>query len=429
MRPRPGGSAPPAMPAGDGDATKIQRRRSPARDRLELRQVPRLRRETVAEAAASLLTLAGEIGQMQGQVDTAALHRQAVQHVRDFEARARAGGVDETTVDKSRYVLCSLLDELVLNSPWGEHSDWSQKSLLRTFHGETYGGERVFHMVDQAMATVRKDHEFLHIAYLALSLGFLGKYRLEAGGRQEVERFRGELYRELHNQRDRRKEALSPSAKPVAATRQRLQSFLPVWALMAVLAVAACGIYGNWLIELNQASDGVRAELAAIVPQPAQEEPVSADRVPPTVVELRELLAPEIERGVVAVEAFPNRVRVVLRAGELFDSGDAAVDPALHPVLDKIARALEIVPGRITVAGHTDDRAIRTPRYPSNWHLSLARATNVAEYMDQAANLQGRLVPEGRGATEPVADNATAEGRAQNRRVTLSVSLGGAERD
>lgn len=426
VRPRPGGNRPPSGAGDDTDATQVQPRRSPARNRLELAQVPRLDRKTVAEAAESLFVLAGQIGQIQGEIDTSALYNQAIQQVRDFEARAKAAEVSETTIEKCRYVLCSLLDELVLNSPWGENSGWSQKSLLRTFHGETYGGERVFQIIDEAMAETRKDYDFLHIAYLALSLGFLGKYRVATGGRQQVENIRAEIYRELHDERDRRKDALSPSAQPVAAARQRLQSFLPIWALMAVLAVGASGLYAHWLLELNRASDKVRGQLASVVPEQTKDpEPVSGDQLPPTVVKLRELLAPEIERGVVAVKAFPNRVRVVLRAGEFFDSGSASVDPSLKPVLDKIAKALEIVEGRITVAGHTDDRAIRTPRYPSNWHLSLARANNVVDYMDEAANLKGRLVPEGRGASEPLADNDTAAGRAKNRRVSISVALDG----
>ncbi len=424
VRPRPGGNAPQGATSSNNDATQVQRRRSPARNRLQLRHVPRLDRETVAEAAESLLTLAGQLGQVQGGLDTSALYSQAVQYIRDFETRARAAEVSQATIEKCRYVLCSLIDELVLNSPWGENSRWSQKSLLRTFHGETYGGERVFTMIDEALAVTRKDHDFLHIAYLALSLGFLGKHRVATGGRQQVETIRGEIYRVLHDERDRRKDALSPSAKPVAASRQRLQSLLPVWALMAVLAVAASSIYGYRLVELNRASDQLRSNLATLIPKNTSDpELVEGEQLPPIIIKLRELLAPEIERGVVAVKAFPNQVRIILRAKELFNSGSAAVDPSTKPILDKIAKALEIVPGRITVAGHTDDRAIRTPRFPSNWHLSLERANNVVDYMDGAANLKGRLVPEGRGASEPTADNDTPEGRAKNRRVSISVSL------
>jgi len=90
-------------------------------------------------------------------------------------------------------------------------------------------------------------------------------------------------------------------------------------------------------------------------------------------------------------------------------------------VLDKIAKALEAIPGRIIVSGHTDNIAIRTPRFPSNWHLSLARASAVVKYMDNVGELTGRMLPEGRGENEPVADNETTEGRAKNRRVVIDM--------
>ena len=89
--------------------------------------------------------------------------------------------------------------------------------------------------------------------------------------------------------------------------------------------------------------------------------------------------------------------------------------------MNKIARALESTEGSVMVTGHTDNQPISTSRYPSNWHLSLARATAVSDELAGAANLEGRLWPEGRGEAEPRFDNATAENRARNRRVEISL--------
>lgn len=72
------------------------------------------------------------------------------------------------------------------------------------------------------------------------------------------------------------------------------------------------------------------------------------------------------------------------------------------------------------IEGHTDNVPIRTPRYPSNWELSTARAVNVLRYFTEQENLHAsRFSAVGYGDTQPVASNDTAEGRAKNRRVAL----------
>ena len=79
------------------------------------------------------------------------------------------------------------------------------------------------------------------------------------------------------------------------------------------------------------------------------------------------------------------------------------------------------MPGRVLVSGHTDDRPIRSVRFPSNWELSQERARAVAGQLDQSVRTPGRISTEGRGEADPIADNATPAGRAQNRRVEITV--------
>lgn len=434
IRPRPGGNLPAVddsrtvirpRPGGQlqaSDATQIKPRTNPNRQPLELRETPCFGRASLSDAAVSLLDLAARVGQLQGKVDVEALHGQACRLVRGYEARAKAANLGPKRIQAGRYMLCSLIDEMVLHTSWGEHSIWSQKSLLRTFHRETYGGERVFGLIEKALGAVRKDDDILELAYHCLSLGFQGKYRLDPRGKVEVEKLRQEIYQVLTRARDRYPEVLSPEAKALNRVRGRLPSFLSLWLTMLVLAVAAAGLYASFLFDLNTRSDGVQHALAGVVPV-EQAIPLSFPSVRPEVVRLREILAPEIQRGVVTVEGYPNRVSIVLQAAELFDSGSTALDPSFFPVLDKVAKALEIVPGRVTVAGHTDSQPIRTARFPSNWHLSLARASAVVKHMSDYGHLAGRLLPEGKADTEPVADNASSEGRARNRRVTIDVAL------
>lgn len=426
VRPRPGGER-NGPPGGAPDVTRIRPRSQGAQASMELREAPRFDDGSVVDAAASLLSLAAQIPHLQGQVDVEALHRQCRSLIEAFDRHAEQAGVPPETARQSRYMLCSLLDELVLNTQWGEHSDWSRKTLLRTYHQETYGGERVFRIIESALGAVRKDYPLLRLAHVCLSLGFLGKHRASAKGRLQVETLRGDVYQVLNEAGDGQRQPLAAAASPLSGVRRRLHSFMPVWLLTGVLAASAGGLYGTLDHRLDVQSAAVAGTLAELVPA-APVEAAAAEAQRPVLAVLRGALAPELQRGVVQLDERDTHVALVLQAGTLFDSASADIDPAVFPVLDKIAKALERTEGTVTVAGHTDSRAIHTAQYPSNWHLSLARASAVVKYMADSGSLEGRLLPEGRADAEPVASNDTADGRARNRRVTIEVAYAGEPR-
>jgi chemotaxis protein MotB len=106
----------------------------------------------------------------------------------------------------------------------------------------------------------------------------------------------------------------------------------------------------------------------------------------------------------------------------LFAPGSAKVQPAGSQILAVVAGGVANVPNGIAVEGHTDSRPIHTSAYPSNWELSTARATTVLRELVEVRGLPAaRVSASGYGDTRPIADNATPQGRAQNRRVELVV--------
>ena len=106
----------------------------------------------------------------------------------------------------------------------------------------------------------------------------------------------------------------------------------------------------------------------------------------------------------------------------LFESGSADLQGAGLSVLDVVGHALQAVPNDILVEGHTDNRPISNGRFADNWDLSNARATSVVRYfMERDGIAPERLTPSGRADTQPLADNATPEGAAKNRRVEVIV--------
>lgn len=106
----------------------------------------------------------------------------------------------------------------------------------------------------------------------------------------------------------------------------------------------------------------------------------------------------------------------------LFPTGSADLRPRAMEVLDLIAQRIIGIPNHIRIEGHTDDRPIGTPVYPSNWELSSARATEVVRYFVDNYGLEpDRISALGYGQYRPVKPNNSIENRARNRRVDVVI--------
>jgi chemotaxis protein MotB len=142
--------------------------------------------------------------------------------------------------------------------------------------------------------------------------------------------------------------------------------------------------------------------------------------------EVREALThvpvPSDTSGSVDVGASREGIVISLTGNLLFDSGKSDLKPRGMTLMDTLAERLRTMPNDIRVEGHTDNIAIATPLYPSNWELSSARATTVARYLAEQGDIApNRLSAAGYGEFHPIAPNDTREGRARNRRVDLVV--------
>jgi len=120
--------------------------------------------------------------------------------------------------------------------------------------------------------------------------------------------------------------------------------------------------------------------------------------------------------GIDVVEMPDGSLKVNIPSNVSFDTDKAELKPALLPVLDSVARALNQHPElRSKVVGHTDS----TGSAAHNQTLSENRARSVTTYLAKQGVAPGRMTIEGRAARDPIADNGTAEGRAANRRVEV----------
>ncbi|MDF3936786.1 flagellar motor protein MotD [Pseudomonas citronellolis] len=115
-------------------------------------------------------------------------------------------------------------------------------------------------------------------------------------------------------------------------------------------------------------------------------------------------------------------IEITLNSSLLFPSGDAMPADAAFDIIDKVAGILAPFQNPIHVEGFTDNVPIHNGQYPTNWELSTARAASIVRLLAQDGVNPGRLAAVGYGEFQPVADNASAEGRARNRRVVLVIS-------
>lgn len=119
---------------------------------------------------------------------------------------------------------------------------------------------------------------------------------------------------------------------------------------------------------------------------------------------------------------------IALSETVLFRSGRADLEPAGRPVLQRVAEAVRNRPGRVRVAGHTDDVPIAHAPFSSNYDLSLARAHAVSRFLVETGALPAdRLTAAGFGDARPAFPNDSAESRAANRRVEIVVLTEGTD--
>ncbi len=420
LKPIPGGGLPPAAAPADA-ATRLIRR--PLGGGLPSRSAGL---NPLENAASPLLVLLARLKNTSSHPDPVGLRNQLIEEIKKFDGRARELGVTDPTVLKAaRYVLCTALDDAVLNTPWGSASIWQQQSLLITFHKEAWGGAKFFQLLENLIKDPGRNLDLLELMYLCLSLGFQGRYRVLTDGRNQLEEVRERLYRTIRTHRGDFERELSPHWQGVVDRRNPLLRYVPLWVIAALAGALLVGIYLFFSLRLSGASDPVFAALNDM--GKGVSTPGDRPRPPPPppdrrTIDLRTFLEPEIGRKQVAVDPRPEGTTILIYE-KLFASGSATVDRAQLPLLQHIAEALNTVADKqFRVIGHTDNVPIKSARlgFPDNYRLSLARADAVRSVLIDATHTPDRFTKaEGRADKEPIDDNATAEGRAHNRRVEI----------
>lgn len=378
----------------------------------------------LVRAAHSLLLLAGTLRASVSVDDIGALWNRSAVELRRFASRAAEAGVDARTVSTAHYVLCAVLDEAVLRSPWGARSPWHRKSLLMAHHGDTYGGETFFVILDRLSVDLERQLDLAELMYFCLLLGFGGRHLAESDGAVHLSERRDDLQRRIAAVRGATPRALSPAWRGLARP-WRAQGRLP-W---IVVACALCVAAATW-VYLYRHIAILRTDLNARLAAATYALPPVATNDAPTVPDIDQESGARSLRQWIDVEGALDGVDVVeegtsstvlrLSAGGWFPSGSAAMPKARREQVARLAKAFDHVRGMVVVVGHTDDQPIRAGRFENNVELSLARARHVAAVLAEGLDDPARVSFRGVGATQPIATPPDLPAhRERNRRVDI----------
>jgi chemotaxis protein MotB len=164
-------------------------------------------------------------------------------------------------------------------------------------------------------------------------------------------------------------------------------------------------------LDFDTAKAAIQAQLQKEVEQQAEK--------------LQEMLDKEIAEGLLEIETEQTKIIIRIREKGSFPSGRANLNPGFFEVISKITHVIADTPGKIIVAGHTDNIPISTKRFRSNWELSSARAVTVVHAMLSNSQIDAeRILIEGHADSNPLVPNDSSENRAKNRRVELIIERG-----
>lgn len=380
-------------------------------------------------AAANLMILLGRLRTGLVEMQAAPLIDHVAREIDLFERNALAAGINPQDASDAKYALCATADDIVQNLPGADRGVWLEYSMVARFFGERSSGVRFFQKIDEAMRAPGQRFNLLELMLTCLSLGFEGQYRALPNGSVELARIRIAIYETLRRVQPRPDDDISIKWAAVPMDGRRRRGGVPIWIVTAVAAAMVMVLFATLSTLLNAQSGQVRDGILALH---QDRPPISIERTEPIVEayvapssqleRIRSSLGDKIAQGEVVVDR--NNDWVFVRVGQYlqFAPASAELQSDFTVLAAAIGKTLNAENGPVRVVGHTDsDRMSGRGRYKTNEQLSVARAQTVADILAGSLVDPSRITVEGLGATDPIADNATREGKAQNRRVEIMI--------
>ncbi|MFC3321614.1 type VI secretion system protein TssL, long form [Mesorhizobium cantuariense] len=387
----------------------------------------------ILAAAAPLLMLFGQLRLIPVERQAQPLAEHVADAIEKFDRMLEKTGVPEEDARIAKFALCETADDLIGNLPWPKGDAWARHSMLSRFFHIEPAGTGFYEALNKLLAKPLAHCDLIELMHACLSLGFEGQYRGMAHEDTNLERVRRDVYETLRYFRPRVGYEISPQWRGLAATMTRPSVRLPLWAVAAATAALLTAAFFALRVFITNEGDAVAGELLALNPStPIAIERASAEPLAEPVKittpaakqidRIRSALAKEVAGGGLSIGTKGDFIVVEINNLLLFQSGKADVKAEFQPIAADIAAALEPEPGPIRIIGHTDNvKPRKSSAFKSNFDLSVARAKAVETMMAPQFSDPSRITIDGKGEDEPIADNATPEGRAKNRRVDVMI--------
>lgn len=374
-------------------------------------------RNCILGNSLAIIGYAAQLRQQQTAPDISYLFNDFVIQIKEIGEDLRKAGQAEEIIVTSRYLICSFIDEMILNTPWGASSQWSTKSLLSFFHKESQGGTKFFDILKKIEQQSARYIDLIELVYVCLCYGYLGKFRMQSDGVSQISSIQENLYQHIRQIRQHQEMPLSVITEGIETKKSALTQGKALILTGILSVVVLVSTYGIMLLDLNDKSDPIAYqafELKQAIPVLIEKKRVI--NVKPVQPEPLEVLTNDLALEVIDIERTADGIKFILFGDGLFDSGSAQV--INRELIARVSEAISQIPGPIKVVGHTDNIPIRTIKFPSNQHLSKKRAESVAKLLQE--NMIDRSISaEGMADLQPLLSNDSTQNQAKNRRVEI----------
>ncbi len=369
-----------------------------------------------------ILVLAGNIRSLEPSKTVQLLRKDVEQLIERYTNALTEHSVSKEVILTSRYIICCLLDELVLSTPWGSDSEWSHQTLLVKYHNETWGGEKFFLIVNKLLEQPQRSIDLIELCYLCIAIGFSGKYRVSQQGNSELINIGETIYNQISQYRPVDRD-LSPKWQGVSSKQKNSVSNIPLFVFIFSFLFILAGTYIGFLLNLQSKVDPVYENLESIGWKDfvikIKEQPQNSVQISQ---QLRDMLSVEIADKMLDVIVNSEEMLTIrFSSTSLFKSGNTAVNENALPDVNILVNAIKKYSDSVLVIGHTDS----TGKADSNWVISRRRAEAIAEWLKKANYQLDSIITRGVADTQPVINNDNSYNRSLNRRVDIILVMKG----
>jgi type VI secretion system protein ImpK len=373
-------------------------------------------------AASELLIFASNIRSLEPNNSIEQLGSDVEILISKFDQQINNANLSKEVTVTARYLICCLLDELVLSTPWGTDSVWSHQTLLSKYHKETSGGEKFFLIIDKLLEQPQKNIDLIELCYVCLSSGFCGKYRISKQGEGELLRISQSLCQPIDQIRPIARD-LSPSWQGVGKVETNFVKQFPPIIIFLILGFVFVAVYITFLSNLKTKSEPLYEKVESIgwhdLGSKVSNNNAQSPDINVIATSLKRLLGNYIEQQILAIDIQENRLIIRFVSTSLFGSGSSFVNLAALPDVNILANGIKNYATRVSVVGHTDS----TGKPDSNWVISRKRAEAIAQWLATSNIPLGNIKTRGVADKQPLVSNDNAYNQSINRRVELILVL------